>query len=142
MSDDMILPSAVTQRLEVLPGPAKAMVGIRSWFALTYLGSVAGLPQKSGYPSAQMTTAAKFLGEVFGIRELLMVAMVLYAAKTSPRTLRAALAASAAVDGFDTAAALVMATSNAQPRKAGLISAVTAATSCGMGAWGAASLRS
>lgn len=118
------------------------MLGIRSWFAITYVGSVAGLPQKSGYPDSQMTNAAKFLGEVFGARELLMVIMVLQAAKIGPRMLRRALTASAAIDAFDSVAALAMAASSPQLRKAGLMSAVTAAASGTLGAVGAAHLRS
>lgn len=75
---------------------------------------------------------------MFGVRELLMVAMVIAAARTDADHLRRSLALSAAVDVFDATAAGILAVTHESLRRPAVLSATTAALSATLGAAGAA----
>lgn len=121
--------AGVIPELADLPAPAKGMMAIRSWFGLNYVLSPTPLPAKAGFPERELTPSARFFAAVFGVREFLMVGMVAGASRTSREALRWSLIASAAVDAFDALAASTLAVSDARARKAGLLSASTAALS-------------
>lgn len=117
---------------KTLPTPAKAMLGIRSWFGVQGVLSPTPIARLSGFPEREMTTAARMFAAVFGVREFLMVALTTAAASEGEERLARLLRISAAVDGFDATAALLAAVGSRPMRLPGLLTMAGGVANCAL----------